>query len=53
LNKEKFQKNSFLYSVENWKEEVKTMEIWEMHYREEDFDEDNDTSEEEDEVDDE
>jgi hypothetical protein len=45
--------NLFLYGVENWREEIKTMEIWEIHYKEEDVEEDNDTSEEEDEVDDE
>lgn len=39
-----------LFSLETWKDYIKTKDIWEVPFKPEDLDEDNDTSEEEDEV---
>lgn len=35
--------------MSNWKEEIKVKQLWELSYKQEDYEEDNDTSEEEDE----
>jgi len=34
------------YSLSNWIKEIQEKHIWELTYKEEDYDEDNDTSEE-------
>ena len=38
-----------MYTTENWSNEIKDKEIWDLPYNEDNFSEDNDTSEEEDE----
>lgn len=47
FSRENFNKNIAKYSLDTWMKEVKeNVPLWEMTYKEEDYDEDNDTEEE-------
>ena len=46
FNREQFKINVEKYSLSNWKKEILNKHIWDLTYKEEDYDEDNDTSEE-------
>ena len=49
FNRERYNINIQKYSLENWKKELEERQIWDVTYKGEDYEEDNDTSEEEDE----
>ena len=49
FNRDKYNFNIQKYSLENQKQELREKQIWDVTYKAEDYDEDNDTSEEEDE----
>lgn len=47
LKRDVFKQNVAKFSVENWKRMIQEAQIWELPYYHEDFEEDNDTSDEE------
>ena len=51
FNRVKYKENLRKFSLENWQDLIKLLHIWDLPFKEEDNEEDNDTSEEEDEVD--